>query len=114
MRATWWQRFWRWAVLLELIVLVVGTVLTSTLKAQYPSGGALLHTPPEQLLAASFLGLTTAIAAMVAFVTMIFTVPIWLVVELHGGLQRWRARRRGPALLYTPAREGRPANDQRQ
>jgi hypothetical protein len=90
MEPTWWVRFWRWAVALQGIVGVTGSVIAYAVSSTFVPSLAWLHTPPEQLLSAAYLVVVAAIASLLAITALVFTVPIWLVVELHAW---WRRRR---------------------
>ena len=90
METTWWVRFWRWAVALQGIVGVTGSVIAYAVSSTFVPSLAWLHTPPEQLVSAAYLVVVAAVASLLAMTAMIFTVPIWLVVEVHAW---WRRRR---------------------
>ena len=90
MGATWWQKCWRWIVVMEVSVAATGGLLLVWLSAAYPVSVGTLKQPPGQLLAAGYLGMAAAIVALLALTLMVFTVPIWILVEVHGW---WRDRR---------------------
>lgn len=88
------QRFWRWAVVLELMLVALGALFLQNAQTIIDGHNVYVARGTPEAFAADLLALVTGVPALVAMFALMFSVPMLGLVEVAAFFARRRARRR--------------------
>lgn len=93
MRTTWWQKFWRWLVAIQAVILGMGLALVAANDHNLDAALAHPAVDPAAGVAAGLLTIVCGTAALVALFSLLFTAPMLAIVEMAAWWERRRLRR---------------------
>lgn len=100
MRTTWWQKFWRWAVVLELLLVVNGAIIVDRVYRTMPDADPARAGEAAHWIAVGLWGFAWGMAATAAHALLLVSVPMLVVVEVSAWCHRRAWRRRADREMH--------------